>query len=67
MAMTLRPRPEHIAALNYLADEQEVSKNEAALRAIIETAERHGRTHMISEVTDRVILEDRSLLDRLAQ
>lgn len=67
MAMTLRLSDEHDAALTALARAQGVSKNEAALKAILAEAHRLSRHDQIAASTDRVVARYGALLDRLGQ
>lgn len=67
MSMTLRLDDEQDAVLTALAAAQGVSKNEAALRAILDAARRNSRRDEIREATRVAIEEYGPLLDRLAQ
>lgn len=65
--MTLRLTDEQDALLTRLAKSEGVSKNEAALRAILDRARRHEREDQIRQATRDAIAEYGPLLDRLAQ
>lgn len=65
--MTLRLTDEQDAALTALATAQGISKNEAAARAIHESAQRLDRESEVRRIVRDIIAEDGPLLDRLAQ
>lgn len=67
MSMTLRLTDEQDRALTALAEAEGVSKNEAAIRAILERAQRDVRRELIQRATDDAVKRYGSLLDRLAQ
>lgn len=67
MSMTLRLTDEQDRALTALAEAEGVSKNEAAIRAILERAQRDVRRELILRATDDAVKRYRPLLDRLAQ
>lgn len=67
MSMTLRLDDEHDAALTKLAQAEGVSKNEAALRAIKERADRYSSNDEVRRLTREAIQRYGPLLDRLAQ
>lgn len=67
MAMTLRLTDEQDAALTALAKAQGISKNEAAVRAIVERASEDLRREQIRRLTDEAVDQYGPLLDRLAQ
>jgi len=67
MAMTLRLTDEQHAALTALAAAQGISKNEAAVRAIHDSASRISRHDRIATSTDRAVARYGDLLDRLGQ
>jgi len=67
MAMTLRPEPAHEAALTRLAAHWGVSKQQAALRAILEEAQRVTYLDEVRELTGQVQHDWADLLERLAQ
>ena len=67
MSMTLRLTDEQDRALTALAEAEGVSKNEAAIRAILERAQRDERRELILRATDDAVKRYRPLLDRLAQ
>lgn len=67
MTMTLRLTDEADAALTRLAKAQGVSKNEAALRAILERESRDPRQDQIRRLTDEIVGQYGPLLDRLAE
>lgn len=67
MSMTLRLTDEADEALTALAQAHGVSKNEAALRAIIDVAHRDARREMIRNATDDIVKRYGPLLDRLAE
>jgi len=65
--MTLRLTEEQDAALSALATAQGISKTEAVVRAIDESARRLGNDTEVRRLVRQVIAEDGPLLDRLAQ
>lgn len=65
--MTLRLTAEQDAALAALADAQQISKQEAAVRAIEAHAERLTVAHEVTDWADFALGRYRDLLDRLAQ
>lgn len=65
--MTLRLTDEQDAALTALANAHGISKNEAAARAIDESAARVTREDEVRRLTRETIERYGSLLDRLAQ
>jgi predicted transcriptional regulator len=67
MSMTLRLTDEADAALTALAKAQGVSKNEAAVRAILDRARRDTRKEQIERATDDIVERYGPLLDRLAE
>lgn len=67
MAMTLRLTPEQDTALRLLAEVQGVSKQEAAARAIVETAARTVRTAELRELARREVAAYRDLGDRIRE
>lgn len=67
MGMTLRLNDEDDATLSALAESEGISKNEAALRAIRERAERLSRDDEVRRLTREAIDRYGPLLDRLAQ
>ena len=67
MGMTLRLNDEDDATLSALAESEGISKNEAALRAIRERAERLSRDDAVRRLTREAIDRYGPLLDRLAQ
>lgn len=67
MSMTLRLTDDQDAALQALADAEGISKREAAVRAILERAERLGRREEVRRLTDDAVASYGPLLDRLAQ
>lgn len=67
MAMNLRLDDEQDRVLTALAEAEGVSKNEAAIRAIMDRAARLTREARVREATDEVIERYGPLLDRLAQ
>lgn len=67
MAMTLRLSEEENAALEFLADQQGVSKREATVRAIRESAQRLAHETRVVEATDRGLDRWADVLDRLGK
>nr|WP_054054673.1 CopG family transcriptional regulator [Alloactinosynnema sp. L-07]CRK61634.1 Prevent host death protein, Phd antitoxin \ len=67
MAMTLRLTEEQERALALLAEAQGVSKHEAAVRAITESAARRVRDKRVCALSREGRERYASLLDRLAQ
>ncbi|MBV7294354.1 CopG family transcriptional regulator [Corynebacterium sp. TAE3-ERU12] len=65
MAMTLRLSPEQDAALSLLAQAHGTSKQEAATRAIVETAARTVRSAEIRDLARREVSEYRALDSRV--
>ena len=65
--MTLRLTDEADEALTRLATSQGISKNEAALRAILDRANRDTRREQIQSATDDIVKRYGPLLDRLAE
>ena len=65
--MTLRLTDEQDAALTALAKAQGISKNEAAVRAIVERASVDLRREHVRRLTDEAVEQYGPLLDRLAQ
>lgn len=67
MAMTLRLTEDQDRALTALANAQQISKQEAAVRAIEEQAARLGVARDVKEWADHALVRYEALLDRLAQ
>lgn len=67
MAMNLRLNEEQDRALTALAAAEGVSKQEAAVRAILDRAARLARERDVRAYARETIEEYRHLLDRLAQ
>lgn len=67
MAMTLRLSPSDEEALATLAESQGVSRHEAALRAIHETAARRGHEAQVAEASAHARERYADLLDRLGR
>lgn len=67
MAMNLRLTEDQDRALTTLAEAEGVSKQEAAVRAILDRAARIAREKEVRILARETIEEYRSLLDRLAQ
>lgn len=67
MSMTLRLTDEQDRALTALAEAEGVSKNEAAIRAILQRAQRDVRRELIQRATDDAVKRYGPVLDRLAQ
>jgi predicted transcriptional regulator len=65
--MTLRLTPEQDSLLEKIAEMEQVSKQQAAIRAIEDYANRHARTRRIEAIADRVSDRYGSLMERLAQ
>ncbi|WP_264667735.1 CopG family transcriptional regulator [Arthrobacter sp. VKM Ac-2550] len=65
--MTLRLTPEQDELLERLAVAEGVSKNEAAVRAIVDSAARLDKDSQVREMARAAIQKYRPLLDRLAQ
>ena len=65
--MTLRLTDEADEALTRLAEAQGISKNEAAVRAILDRANRDTRRAQIQSATDDIVKRYEPLLDRLAK
>jgi uncharacterized protein (DUF1778 family) len=66
MAMNLRLTEEQDQALRALAEAEGVSKQEAAVRAILDRAARVSRDREVRHYAREAIVEYASLLDRLA-
>lgn len=67
MAMTLRLDEQQERALAALAAADGVSKQEAAVRAIVDSAARRGHTDRVSSASSAGRERYAALLDRLAQ
>ncbi|GAA4416611.1 CopG family transcriptional regulator [Actinokineospora soli] len=67
MAMTLRLTDEQERALARLAEADGVSKHEAVVRAITETAARRTQADEVRDASEVARARYASLLDRLAQ
>lgn len=67
MSMTLRLDDEQDRVLTALAAAEGVSKNEAALRAILERAKRLGGVSEVRRLTREAAAKYGPLLDRLGQ
>lgn len=67
MAMTLRLDAEQDCVLSELAASQGLSKQEAAVRAIIETAERHLHRSRVAELAEAAAIRYEDVLDRLGE
>lgn len=67
MAMTLRLTEEQDRALVALAEAMGVSKQEAAVRAIAEAAERRGHEKRVAELSASARSRYADLLDRLGR
>lgn len=67
MAMNLRLDDEQDRALAALAEAEGVSKNEAAIRAIMERAARIARDRDVRQAAQEVIERYGSLLERLSR
>ncbi|MEJ2855465.1 MULTISPECIES: CopG family transcriptional regulator [unclassified Saccharothrix] len=67
MAMTLRLTDEQERALALLAEQDGVSKHEAAVRAILDSAARRVRDAKVRDLSQEGRQRYASLLDRLAQ
>lgn len=67
MALTLRLTPEQDALLTRMAEEENRSKNEVALLAIVERAERLDRSARTRAAFDRVLSRDAEALDLLSR
>lgn len=65
--MTLRLSEADEGALARLAEEEGISRNEAALRAIREAAARRGHEAKIAELSERARLRYADVLERLGQ
>ncbi|WP_246065158.1 CopG family transcriptional regulator [Aeromicrobium piscarium] len=65
--MTLRLTDEQNRALIELADTLGVSKQEAAVRAILEAAERRGHRERVAELSASARARYADLLDRLGR
>jgi predicted transcriptional regulator len=66
MAFTLRTDQELEEALDALSAEMGISKQEAARRSILETAERRGHAAQFRESNSRMLERWGDVLDRLA-
>ncbi len=67
MAMTLRLTPDDEEALALLAETQNVSKQEATVRAIRDAAARHVRQSRVRELSEQGRERYADLLDRLGR
>jgi predicted transcriptional regulator len=67
MAMTLRLTDEQDRALTLLAEADGISKQEAACRAIIDTAARRTNDAMVRELSARGRTRYSDLIDRLSR
>lgn len=67
MAMTLRLTPEDEQALTLLAETQNVSKQEATVRAIREAAARHVRQDRVRALSEQGRERYAGLLERLGR
>ncbi|MDN5686419.1 MAG: CopG family transcriptional regulator [Brachybacterium sp.] len=67
MAMTLRLSDADEKTLADLARQEGISRQEATVRAIRETAARRGHQQAVSELSERARTRYAELLDRLAQ
>lgn len=67
MSMTLRLTDEQDTELTTLASAQGISKNEAAIRAISESAARFNRDAEVRRIAQDVVERYKPLLDRLAE
>lgn len=67
MAMTLRLTPDDEKALALLAEADGISRQEATVRAIHETASRRVRADRVSELSSQARDRYAVLLDRLGQ
>lgn len=65
--MTLRLDPDQDRLLQELADAQGLSKQEAASRAIVETAQRHLHAARVSELSERARDRYADVLRRLGE
>jgi predicted transcriptional regulator len=65
--MTLRLTDEQDRVLQALADQQHISKQEAAIRAIEEHAARVGVAADVSDWADHALVRYHDLLDRLSR
>ena len=65
MAMTLRLSDKQSAALKKVADQEGISMQEAALKAVDEYLSK--RQIRLKEIIRKIATEDRELLDRLAK
>jgi len=63
--MTLRTDPDFEAALNFLAQRDGDSKQEAVRRAVMERAEREGHRDRVSALSKEAAAEWSETLDRL--
>lgn len=67
MAMTLRLTEDDDRALTALADAQNISKQEAAVRAIRSQSARLSTVSQVRDWADHALTRYEGLLDRLAQ
>ncbi|KAA1380216.1 ribbon-helix-helix protein, CopG family [Aeromicrobium fastidiosum] len=67
MTMTLRLSDEDDARLTKMAQAEGISKNEVAVRAIRERAERFASNDEVRRLTREAVQQYGPLLDRLAQ
>lgn len=67
MSMTLRLTDDDDARLTKMAEAEGISKNEVAVRAIRERAERFASNDEVRRLTREAIEQYGPLLDRLAQ
>ncbi|MBE6474006.1 MULTISPECIES: CopG family transcriptional regulator [Actinomyces] len=67
MAMTLRLNERQDRLLRELAAAQNISKQEAAARAIVETAERHLHQERLAELSEQTRTRYADLLRRLGE
>lgn len=67
MAMNLRLTEEQDRALTALAEAEGVSKNEAAVRAILDRAARMTRNEQVRDLARETIAEYDQLLERLGE
>ncbi len=67
MAMTLRLNDEQDQALTFLAEQQGLSKQEAATRAIVAMANRLGHEAAVDALSAKYRARYAAVLDRLGQ
>lgn len=67
MAMTLRLTPDDERTLSALASADGVSRQEATVRAIRETAARRGHEQAVQDLSAQARVRYADLLDRLGQ